>query len=203
MQEAEHSLTQMAMSSGRDTGDETLLVKFYYESVQNEAKTEEAGRPIYEDIEMISIIPPGAKSGVSKPARQREKDRFPEHYRRFKERMSQDHVEGTKLTEWPGVTKAQADELAFFNIKTVEQLAACSDSQTMNMMGLPTLKQKAGKYLEASKEVAATVALENAMEQIAELQKVVEEMKRETPKPKRKRRTKAEMAEHAEATNSE
>lgn len=58
--------------------------------------------------------------------------------------------EGTDLKMWPGITRAQAEELAHFKIYTVEQLAAMNDS---NVHGQYVgLRQRARDYLEGSKK---------------------------------------------------
>jgi len=114
-------------------------------------------------------------------------------------------MEGTPLTEWTGITRSQAEELKFWNIRTVEQLAACSDQNTQNFKGLATLKQSAQQYLDAASGKDAKY--EELMEMNRALMSRIEELEsREVAnaeagfdveivesKPKRKRRTKAEM----------
>lgn len=167
MLEADMGVTDLAMqsSSGRYRGDETLLVKFYTHPRLSGPKTQEAGRPIYEEVPYIEIIQPGNKDSiVRRPATARDKSRFAEHYRKFEARVDQDTVEGTPLEEWPMVTRSQVEELRFFNIRTVEQLASASDSNLSGMMGVAMLRQKANEYLERAESTATA-------KQLAELQK--------------------------------
>jgi hypothetical protein len=155
LEEAKYGETEMALASGRNTGDETLLVRFYLKPWQNQAKSKLEGRPIFEELEHIEIRVPGNKSNIiMRPATDRDKNRFPEHYRKFKAREDQEAVEGTLLSEWPGVTRGQCEEMKFFNIRTVEQLANMADSNAHNVMGIQALKAKATRYLETSKESA-------------------------------------------------
>jgi hypothetical protein len=153
--EAEMGLTSLAMNNNRYHGDETLLVKFYTRARHSITKSEEAGRPIFEDCTYIEIMQPGNKDSiVQRPATQRDKDRFAEHYRKFEARLDQEAVEGTPLEEWPAITRAQCEELRFLNIRTVEQLASVADSNAQNIMGIQMLKQKAAKYLESAEKEA-------------------------------------------------
>ena len=173
MMEAEFGLTEMAMTAGSNSapGDEHLLVKFYYKPRPDAAASAEAGRPIYKDVCYVDIRSPGNRTDwVARPARDTDKQRFPEHYRKFLAREEQEVVEGTPLAEWPGVTRGQVEEMKFFNISTVEQLANVSDSSTSNIMGMAVLKQKAQKYLDAAKDNAAAEALIKSEARVAELE---------------------------------
>lgn len=92
-------------------------------------------------------------------------------------------------------------------IHTVEQLAGMNDgSSAAGLMGVQVLKSKAKAYLEHAKDNAAAQALVLAEERNKEMEAKLEAMEEKlsallaaAPKPKRKRRTKAEMdAEKAE-----
>ena len=204
MQEAEMSLTSMAMSAGATNAqysdDDKLLVKFLYETRQDEEASKEAGRPIFKEVEYINIQVPGTRNIVNRPVRPNDKVRFPRHYQAFQARQDQPQLEGTPLSEWPGVTRSMAEELAFFKIHTVEQLAGMADVNTSNVKGAMFMKQKAQAYLDASKENSAAMALaeqkkinEQLMAKIAELSEKIDAQDEDQPKPRRKRRTKAEM----------
>jgi len=155
MQEAEHSLTAMAMNSGRYSGDETLLVTFYTAPYLSKTKSREAERPIYEDTTYVKIMTPGNKDHiVARPATARDKQRFSVQYRKFEANQDQDVVEGTPLEEWAGITRSQIMELRHINIRTVEQLASVSDANTQGLMGVGMLKDKAAKWLASTKDDA-------------------------------------------------
>jgi hypothetical protein len=192
MLEADYTLTDSAFSAARgnmNAGDELLLVKFYYEPKLDHDKTETEGRPIYKDVVFIDIRQPGNRDGgIVRPATKDDVNRFPVHYQKFMSRQDQQAVEGTILSAWPGVTRSQVEELKFFNITTVEQLANLSDSNTGNIMGLVTLKQKAKAYLEASKGNATAEALVAANKRIDELTAMVERLMDGAPVEKAKRR---------------
>ena len=159
METADSSIMNMAMPMGGGNPDDILLVKFTIEPQKNVTRSLEEGRPIFEDKEWISIMAPGSRNEVRREARMQDKDRFPRHYAAFKNRQDQQVNEGTPLSEWPGATRSQVEEMKFWNIVTVEQLAGVADSTMGQVRGLVTLKQSAIKYLDASKGNAAAEQL--------------------------------------------
>ena len=187
-------LAEATASGVQNAGDELLLVKFFMDPLQNSKKSLEEGRPIFDDVEWISIKSPGSRDERVRPVRPGDKERFPKHYAAFKNRTDQEAVSGTPLTEWTGISRSQAEELKFLNIVTVEQLAGCSDQNTQNFKGLQTLKQNAKAFLDAAS--GRNVELESALQTIEELKARLDALE----KPKRKRRTKAEMEAEKETT---
>jgi hypothetical protein len=197
MIEADYSQTEMAMNSTSNAGDDTLAVVFNYEPAKQQAESELAGRPIFKEVPYISIKVPGSKSETFRPVRAVDKTRFPRHWAAFMARESQEAI-GTPLSEWPQVTRSIVKEMTYLGITTVEQLANVSDSNSQNIMGIHALKKKATDFLARAEKEAAGVLLESKLaerdEQIAALLARVEAMEAgETAKPKRKRRSKAEM----------
>lgn len=187
--------TDLAMqgAAGRYQGDETLLVKFFLHPRLHPQKSSEAERPIYIDTPYISIMQPGNKDSiVMRPATAMDRNRFAEHWKKFQARTddTEDEVIGTPLSEWAGVSKAQVEELRYLNIRSVEQLATMSDSNTQGIMGINGLKSKAANYLESAKESETRDALAAANARIDELMAMMGE--KDAPK-KRTRRTKAQM----------
>lgn len=197
--EADYSMTQhaFAISEGKlNAGDEQLLVRFFYQPTKDEQASLAAGRPIYVEKEWIEIGKPGDKLPLRVgPARARDLERFPEHYKRFKARETSEQIQGTLLEHWPGVIRSQVEELRFFNIRTVEQLAAMSDSSTSNFRDAVMLKEKAKAYLEASKGNAAAEELAETRQANAALEEKVnalmarlEQVEAEAAQPKRRGR---------------
>lgn len=139
--------------TGNTEADKGLLVKFFFKPRLDKGKSKVEQRPIYRDVEYIDIKIPGNRSaGASRPATPEDKTRFNEHYRLFKERLDQDTVQGTPLLEWSPIGRSQAEELAFFHVKTVEQLATMSDTQVSKFMGLIGLREQAKLWLEKAGE---------------------------------------------------
>lgn len=167
METADYGTTEMAHNAGghngRYLGDDTLLVKFYLHPAQDKAKTKAAGRPVFVDKEYISIMAPGNRdSKVARPARRMDIDRFPRHYEAFK-KNEEVPIEGTPLTQWPAVTKAQVENLKYANIITVEQLAGAADVNLQGMMGVQHLKGLAQAYMAKSGDVKMAQKIETEL----------------------------------------
>ena len=165
----------------RSEADKNLLVKFYMKPRQDKAASLEKGRPIFKDVEYIDIkIPGNRNAGAGRPATDDDKKRFPDHYRAFKDRVTDAGMEGTPLSEWPLVSRSMAEELSFFHVKTVEQLVTMSDAQAAKFMGLGGIRQKAKIWLEASKREKPLWDMDEKIKaqaaQIEELQKALSEV---------------------------
>ena len=179
--------------------DKTLLVKFFFKTVPDATASEEQGRACFKEREYIDIRIPGARgAGATRPASLRDKKRFERHYAAFKQRVELP-VEGTPLSEWPAITRSQAEELAFASVKTVEQLSEMSDVIASQMMGGQMFKAKANKWLQQARSDVSVSQMEGELAKrdakIADLSGKLEELMQrlESPKPKRKRRSKEEI----------
>jgi hypothetical protein len=148
--------------------DETLMVRFFTQPMLDNQATKKAGRPVYTDREFIDIKVPGSRTGGDVHlVRQRDIVRFPRHYEAFKQRTEAPET-GTPLSEWPMVSRSQAEELAFFNVKTVEQLATMPDNHAQSFHNALNLKQKAKEWLEmaeASTRVSEIGSLQSALDE--------------------------------------
>ena len=160
--------------------DKKLLVAFYTEPLHNESKSIEAGRPIYDDTEMIKIMFPGQRDTVTSMVNSEYISRFPGQYARYK-RGQEQIGDGTPLTQLPWLTAAQVAEFKAVNCHTVEQLVGMPDNVSQKFMGHHAIKQRAEQYLKFAKDAAPMLKmateLEKRDEQIAELQRAVEAMR--------------------------
>lgn len=162
LSEASYSDTQRAME-GR-SADDRLMIKFELFPHPNETKSLEAGHPVYDDREYITIIVPGDKNSiVHRPVWAQDKQRFARQYAAFKQGQSQE-VTGLPLSMWGGMKLAQAKEFEYFNVKTVEQLAEMSDGNGVSIHGFQGLKQRARDWLERTKSEAPMLALRAEVE---------------------------------------
>jgi hypothetical protein len=175
----------------QQNGDDSLLVKFEIRPRMHRIESEKEGRPIYHDAEYISIRAPGSPDEVCRPVTQRDIDRFPRHYKAFKNRTGDEELlEGTLLSEWPAISRSQAEELAFLGIKTVEHLSTMSDANGQGLMGFNGLKRRAKEWLEIAnaplkaRELQEQLAMRD--DQIAKLQEQVDNL---TTKPRKKKVT--------------
>lgn len=163
----------------QNAGDDSLFVVFYMGVVKDEAKSVEQGRPIFNDVECVRIIIPGDKNTVNdRPASAQDKGRFSKQYAMFKQGMSEeDQVTGTRLSDWPFLGRAQAEELKYLGIKTVEQLAEVRDDIVSRVPGLTALKQHAqvwlGKTKNAAEAAKTAKTISDQAAQIAALQEAV------------------------------
>lgn len=140
--------------------DNVLHVVFRTEAIQNTFRSEQEGRPVFEDVEMIQIIAPGDKNNViDTKVDETHRNRFPDQYRRFKANAPVG-VQGWPLKEWAALTQSQVKELNYHEVHTVEQLANLSDAVTNKLgMGYADLRTKAkGALTQAAGSAEAEAA---------------------------------------------
>lgn len=166
----------------QNAGDDSLFVIFYMGTLRNEGKTEMEGRLIVDDVECIKIIIPGDKNNViDRPASPQDKQRFAKQYAAFKLAGTEDaQISGTRLKDWPYLSRAQCEELAYLKIITVEQLAEVSDAAVSKVPGMQKLKTNAGIWLAKSKSTAEADKvrrqLEDQKSEIETLKEVIRQM---------------------------
>lgn len=167
---------QMDMNETDDTADRKLFVVFHKGFVMNEAKSLEAGRPVHDDVDMITIRVPGQRDSVVHRVNYTHQQRFPRQWAAFKLNTEQIGT-GTRLSEVPWLTPAQIADLKASNIQTVEQLAEMADANAHVFMGFHGLKQRAQAYLDAAAGAAPALKLQAELEkrdaEIDELKAIV------------------------------
>jgi hypothetical protein len=137
---------------------------FYRSTMKNEPKSIEAGRPIFDEVDLVKIITPGSRDSFVGDATEEYQMRFPQQWNRFKAGKEQT-ASGTPLSMLPWMNIGQAEEFKAVGCHTVEQLVGMADSVSQKFMGHHQIKQRAQAYLDAAKGIAPTLQLE------AELQK--------------------------------
>lgn len=138
--------------------------------LKHHVEIQPAGRPIFRDVEFVRIAKPGDKLAIVEvPVTEDVKKRFAARYKKWKEGMSEDGVVGTPLRELRFLTPARIEELRYYNIRTVEQLAGVSDDICASFMGLIDLRKKAQLWLEADKEKLVERVVQKDKERDAEL----------------------------------
>lgn len=191
------------MPKVKDAGDDQLHVSFGMFSHFDDVKTRDAQRPIFEMAEYVTIMVPGDQNTIiHRPVRSIDMERFPRQYEAFK--AGKEQQTGYPLSEWAGVTRAQADELAYFKIMTVEALAGVSDSVKQKFMGLGNLSEKAKIWLEQQKGEEPALRLQAEVirrdEQISGLTAQLEQLQAAVAEmQKSKRGRKAQTEDDAEA----
>jgi hypothetical protein len=144
-----------------------VSVRFYPKSVQDQPASDAAGRPVYKDVVYLEKRVPGDRLvTIDRPMRESDKMEFPEQWRRY-EVNATEKPEGQPLAEWPQVSRSQVEELAYFRVRTVEELARVPDSASAPMGPLFPLRDKARAYLDraaAGAQEAKLVAEKEAVE---------------------------------------
>lgn len=174
--------------------------EFFIDAVQNVPASEDAGRPIYREVEKVRVHIAGDQKSVHvAKVTDIHRQRWPEHYEAFKKGLEAPS-EGTPLAEWPLMTTSRVKELQHFKIRTVEDLAGLRDGALAGIgMGGRELQKQAKAYLDAAGDTAAATKLAKELSQrddeitllqtqLKELSDVIGELKAD--KPKRGRPTK-------------
>jgi hypothetical protein len=144
---------------GGQPGDERLFVRFYNGTTQDAEATKREGRPIFKTVPFVKILVPGDRNTVIDTfAGKNYPLRFPKQWAAFQAQAAQE-IEGTLLSEVPIVTRAQAEELEYFKVFTVEQLAECSDALSSKIPRFHELKRKAATYVQQAKDSAVAQKL--------------------------------------------
>ena len=151
--------------AARHSRDKNLKVIFYNKAIRNNFESNKAGRPIFVERPFVKIIVPGDRlNQVDSPVYPYHKMRFPELWAKFEAGMEQPET-GTPLKEMPWISIAIAEELAAFQIRTVEQLAGLNDALTTKIMGVGMLKQKAQAFLDAAEADQQNSQLQAALKE--------------------------------------
>lgn len=140
-----------------------VYARFYWVPREDKVASQEAGRPIYKDMEYVEIVAAGnANNIVRRPARDMDRDRFPREYEKFKA-GDMEQVVGTPLSEVPWITRSMVEELTYRKIRTLEELASISDT-ACSVPGMLDLRRKAQSWLEKAKEAAPFTAMHAEMD---------------------------------------
>ena len=173
-----------------DKNDALVIPVFKVITNENKAKTLQAGRPIFDEMEVVEVRFAGDKLKVSVfPAHEicgemQDEDgntrkityaeRWSRQYERFKARTAQ-VAEGTPLSELPFLTEARRSELRALSIYTAEALAAL-DGQPLKNIGQSgrDLKNQAQAYLDRA---AGTADVTKMAAEIADLKALVADLR--------------------------
>lgn len=150
----------MAIESDvRGTGGVTAI--FYKKALPNNFKTEQEGRPIFDDVDMVKIYISGDSHNVIDTlVREDHKQRFPREWMNYMNKHGNDpHLSGTPLSQWPLITISQAEELKALKFFTVENVASASDAQLQKLgmtagMSPYAFRDRAINYLKVAKDEA-------------------------------------------------
>jgi hypothetical protein len=154
----------MALPSDEHGADSRLQVRFYKKPVQQEQESMDAGRPIYKEFDFVHICVAGdTLTEIDTYALANHKTRFPIQWANYMNRVgaNDQEVVGTPVSEWPLVSKSQAEELRAMKFFTVEAIASASDQQLQRMgmaagMSPYAFRDKAKAFLNLATTSAET-----------------------------------------------
>lgn len=119
------------LESDINNPDAALGVLFYTKPIQNTFMTEQEGRPIFSDVDMVRITTPGDdKNIIDTFAREDHKRRFPVQWAHYQNKQEGDQrlAGKTPINQWARITPAMAEELRAIKFLSVEDVASASDS---------------------------------------------------------------------------
>lgn len=151
---------------------------FFMEPIKNPGKSEKEGRPIFDEVERVRIIVAADQfNQIVHPVDDLIIERFPDHYRRWKENRTARHIDGTPIREWPLVGPAQVAEFEGMGIFNVEGLASVAETSVNRSQDLRAWRQKAQVWLASAKDNALAVRMSAENETLrAEMAKMREQM---------------------------
>lgn len=152
------------------------LVEFYRDAVQNNFKSAQEGRPIYDEKDFVRIQTPGdTKTTVVRAVTEQDKLRFPRSWDAYQKNIELAQ-EGTPLEEWNQISRSQTKELKHVGIATVETLAQVSDGNIQKLgPGYSQLRQRARQFLESAADDAKSTAWAREKEALEERIRLLEE----------------------------
>lgn len=187
-----HSFESLARADANARSGECVL--FDVRAVLNPRKSEEAGRPIHDDVEYITIFWPGDKTKeIVRPVRTEDKAKYAPEYTAFQEKREQ-LMSGTPLSAWGVLHESTVADLRAIKVFTVEQLAGLSELGIGNLgMGAHDMVAKAKAYLNKGTEA------ERLRAQVAELTRQLADLQAQLADKPRRGRPPKEVTENADA----
>lgn len=141
------------------------LVEFYVKPVHLRFRSEQEGRPVYENRDYIKIQFPGQDKQITeREVKDEDKQRFPAEWRAYqtgKEQITQ----GIPLEDWPAVDPALRMTLKALAVRTVEQVAGMDDNACQNIHGGLGLRRRAQLFLNEATERARAANMQARNEQ--------------------------------------
>lgn len=154
--------------------DRQLMVTFSREAKLMGFKSDQAGKPVFEDIDYITIVQPGAKSDLKREVKLEDDtngpsdpSRFPRQWAAYQNQTKLVH-DGLPIENWPPIGSSPAAVKGFkaADIHTVEQLSALPDSAmgAIPVMDCRKWRDLSIRYMEQAQAGApiSKLASENA-----------------------------------------
>ena len=160
--------------------DRNLFVRFFRKSVRNEARSREAGAPVFEAVDMVSIRQPMERDELITIAAPEYQMRFPQQWQQYQASQTQTQ-DGMPLEYLLEGKPEIMEQLRSRGVHTVEALAGLSEAgQSRYGMGARALVGKAQEFLEGMKGAAGIKRLQSQViqrdEEIITLQSQLKEV---------------------------
>lgn len=168
---------------GANNPDNRLTVRFHREAVRNGFKSEVEGRPIFDEIDMVTIHVPGDQlTAVTAIVREDHKRRFPQQWAIYQNHVSGDQALAgkTPLEHWSRLSKSQVAELKYMKFLSVEDIAHASDMQLQAIgmsggMSAFAFRDAAQRFLKLANDEVATTQAEQALKAVQDQNKQLQE----------------------------
>lgn len=147
--------------------DSQKVVVFYVRSVENAAKSRDAGTRIFENAVYVKIHEPGERLMiVDRPVKDEDKDRFPTQWARFIHNKTQ-IPEGTMVDLLFPNNPAVADNLKAQGIYTIQQLAKLSAHAIDTVgMGCQEWVNMANAYLQNAMDGSSFIKMQEEVKSL-------------------------------------
>lgn len=178
--------------------DSKLFVKFETRSVLDPIKTQDQGCAVHVAVPYVHIQQPGERDCTIRPATQLDQRRFRHQWQQYLDGRTED-PSGTPLSLLFPLNPEIVDNLKYFKISSIQQLAGLNDTQVQNIgMGGMMFREKAQTYLSAADKGKDFHTLAKSVEQmklemqardtkIAALEQALAEAESEDETPRKKR----------------
>lgn len=159
--------------------DKNLAVKFFKKTIKNNFKSAEEGKPVFNDVDYVSIIIPGNRPETrERKATDKDRERFAPIWEKY---LKNEEIiqEGTMLEMLPTIDDARLSLCKGLNIVTIEQLANLDEIGINNLgFGARELITDAKKYIEGTSTIVKLEKEnEEFKEKIKELEKEINKLK--------------------------
>lgn len=150
------------------SGPMGVSIRFHNHLEEDKLKSAEEGRPIYRETVFIEKAILGTNDVIDRPANKSDMNQYAAQYAKFmKSQDGKGEVEGTPLSEFPGMGRTRIAELNALNIYTLEQFIGLNDS-AISRCGSGTRKEieKIKTWIAAAKD---TSVVSTTVEELVEL----------------------------------
>lgn len=157
--------------------DDRRQVRFETVMQESHFKSMEAGRPVYEPVEVMFVRQPGERDETAVKVREHHKYEFPRQWAAYQEGRAP-IPEGTPLDILFPADKAIVHHLRTLGVFVVEQLASLTEEGQRRVgMGVRDYVARAQKFLEMAEKAAPMQQMRAELEQRdAEIQALKDQM---------------------------